>query len=106
VGSPGLSLGEDKEMNREAARLAKLPDQNESNKSSPRNGTFSIPSNQNGALKTTPSKYADKMEKKSPLTQSHALPQRIRKGIRIDAVDEQWLEGFKAYLFASGKISK
>lgn len=101
-----LTLGEDKAMNREAMRLAEIARSKREQQifSNQWNLLDSVKSKQ--SLETFARKIADTLPKDNHLPKALPYLEQYGKGIRLEAVDEEWLEGFKAHLFASGNLKQ
>jgi integrase len=99
-----LTLGEDKGMNREALRLAEIARAKKEQQLFSHEWNLLDPVRSKQSLED----YARKSAATKP--KSHHLPKALpyleeyAKGIRLEAVNEEWLEGFKAYLFSTKKI--
>jgi integrase len=102
----GLTLGEDKTQNREATRLAEIARSKREQQIFSHEWNLLDPIKSKQSLEDYARKIADKMESNRHLPKAMPYLEAFGKGIRIDAIDEEWLEGFKAFLFASGKIKQ
>lgn len=95
-----LTLGEDKNMNKEAMRLAEIARAKREQQLFSHEWNLLDPIKSKKTLADYAQEIAAKKPKNQHLPKSMTYIREYAKGIRLEAVDEQWLEGYKAFLFS------